>query len=95
MTDGCETWNWLCQLWWRSGYSSETQDIAALVTFDKQCNLEVETLTPRDMFASKAAQERAMDYSCDLKHFCTYRHDYFYEFSADSCHLRFLLLTDL
>lgn len=78
-----------------SGYSCETEDIAALITLGKQCNLEVETIIPRDMFVTKAVQERAMDYTYDLKHFCTHRHSYFYEFSADSCGQRFLSWTGL
>lgn len=77
-----------------SGCSSETWDIAALVTLDKQCSLEVETLTPKYP-EYKAAQEKALDNSCDLKHFCTHKHDYVYEFSADSSSLRFLLWIDL
>lgn len=73
MLGGCDTWDWLCQLWWRgSGCSSETQDMSVLVTFDKQCSLEVETLTTRDMFGYKAAQERALDYSCDLENIFVY-----------------------
>ena len=35
--------------------------IAAVIILGKQCNLEVETVIPRDMFESKAVQERAMD----------------------------------
>lgn len=66
-----------------------------MIAFDKLGSLEVETITPRDMFGYKAAQERDLDYSCDLKHFCTHKHDYFSEFSADSSSLRFLLWIDL
>lgn len=42
----------------------------------RHSNLEGETLIPRDMFGYKAAQERAMNYSFDLKHFSTHKHVY-------------------
>lgn len=78
-----------------SGHSCETEDRAALIILGKQCNLEVETIIPGDAFGSKAVQERAMDYTYVLNHFCTHRHSYLYEFSTDSCTLRFLSWTDL